>query len=162
MKTSTSIWLCLGMISSIFLWSCRDSEETAPPSFSNGTPMDALVGDLATAVNLAVRESPQFRELLRTEVVKQFDGDYDLLLFQAVSLELETSGGTRSGDAYTVKDNTQPMRRTAIRQAFNCKRQVLKLQAGFILLRNFKRGEYVFTTTFRGRNFTRVLFQHLF
>lgn len=95
-----------------FLQSC--SAELDQPEITPKTPSarldpqqyDELVGDLAVAVSNAARNSAEFRQLVKNEVLQQFDGDYDLLLSRAATLQITPVDGiaTRSSQNFTIGD----------------------------------------------------------
>ena len=62
----------------------------------------------AKALNMAIVENPDFRKLIKSELTKQFDGDYDMLMLNSLNLDLHPSETlvTKSGCAnrVTVKD----------------------------------------------------------
>lgn len=52
---------------------------------------DIRVHDFALALNRAISSNSDFRKLIKSEVLKQFDGDYDLLLSHSMELEVNPS-----------------------------------------------------------------------
>lgn len=52
---------------------------------------DAQVYELAKAINLAINNNGDFRNLIKDEVLKQFDGDYDLLMTTAFEKKVSPS-----------------------------------------------------------------------
>lgn len=104
--------LCIGL--AYALSGCVKTTETTAPETTNemqaltGEEYDKMLDDFAFAVSNAAQNSAEFRELVKTEVVKQFDGDYDLLLSQAFPMSIKPSADiatrVQAGDGFTVKD----------------------------------------------------------
>ena len=69
---------------------------------------DVKMEYFAKALNMAIVENPDFRKLIKSELTKQFDGDYDMLMLNSLNLDLHPSETlvTKSGCAnrVTVKD----------------------------------------------------------
>ena len=69
---------------------------------------DIRVHDFAVALNKAIASNEDFRKLIKKEVLKQFDGDFDLLLSHSMTLEVEPSEDMKTKNGYvgpvSVKD----------------------------------------------------------
>lgn len=111
------------LLAACALFSCTADKEDAAvrvePLPTVEYSQDLLVGDFAEALSRAVRESAEFRSLIKENVMMQFDGDYDLLLSQAADMTLANAfptNGTRSGSSVTVKtllESCYPVTRTS-------------------------------------------------
>ncbi len=92
------------------LYSCNDMKceipEQTERKYADSNVYDELVGNLALAVNKAVVNSPDFRKLVKEQVMLQFDGDYDMLLQTAAPMTITPVQGavTRSSGEFTVAD----------------------------------------------------------
>lgn len=91
--------------------SCTNEHITPSQSESDSyvdNKYDTRVMDFAEALNRAVSENSDMRKLIKQEVLKQFDGDYDLLLKDALAKSVKPSESviTKSGcsEALTVKE----------------------------------------------------------
>ena len=82
-------------ISIILLMSCsKEREIISSPieeEFLMENEYDIRVHDFALALNRAISSNSDFRKLIKSEVLKQFDGDYDLLLSHSMELEVNPS-----------------------------------------------------------------------
>lgn len=67
---------------------------------------DQLSTNLAASISRSLQQSPEFRQLIKTEALKQFDGDYDVLLSQIVDVKIPVVSGvtTRASSDFTVKE----------------------------------------------------------
>lgn len=85
------------------LSSCTSAEETYAPEKPAGEAVDSnyddLARNLALAVSRSAQSSPEFRKIVKEGVLKQFDGDYDLLLSQAASLPMAPVEGVATRSA---------------------------------------------------------------
>lgn len=94
------------------IWSCNDISPDITLDISDvqvyETEYDVQVQELAQVVNLAIRNSTSFRNLIKEEVLKQFDGDYDLLVTTALDKRVEAPEDmvTKSdcGDVVSVRE----------------------------------------------------------
>lgn len=79
----------------------EDGSETDDIKSTVTDNYDYYAENLGMAVHKAIADSPQARQLIKDEVMKQFDGDYDLLLSNAVSLQVDGDAMTRSAGTVT-------------------------------------------------------------
>lgn len=79
----------------------EDGNETDDIKSTVTDSYDYYAENLGMAVHKAIADSPQARQLIKEEVMKKFDGDYDLLLSNAVSLQVDGDAMTRSSGTVT-------------------------------------------------------------
>lgn len=79
----------------------EDGSETDDIKSTVTDNYDYYAENLGMAVHKAIADSPQARQLIKDEVMKKFDGDYDLLLSNAVSIQLDGDAMTRSAGTVT-------------------------------------------------------------
>lgn len=87
-------------------------DENIPAHLSNDIRIEQeyvlKVTDFAKALNKAIVENTDFRKLLKSEVIKQIDGDYDLLVSNSLNMNVNPSSlfVTKSScaDTITVKE----------------------------------------------------------
>lgn len=91
--------------------SCSEIEQISVPQFTEEftNEYDMRAYDFAVALNKAISENEDLRNFIKNEVVKQFDGDYDLLLSHAFNQNVRPSDifVTKSGlidDEISVKE----------------------------------------------------------
>lgn len=99
-------------VSTILLMSCTKEREnlSSQNEVTNHieNEYDIRVHDFAIALNKAIASNSDFRKLIKSEVLKQFDGDYDLLLSHSMKLEVNPSNDvitkTANPDPISVKE----------------------------------------------------------
>lgn len=55
------------------------------------TEYNTMMKSIAIAVSETMNESPEFRQLLKTEALKMFDGDYDILISKISNMEVSSN-----------------------------------------------------------------------
>lgn len=97
-----------------FLFACNKNDENdltynrntdSKELLTRSLDYDQTVKNLAVAVSEAMISSIEFRNLIKSDALKQFDGDYDVLLSNMVAIQIpsDENGVTRSYD-FTVGD----------------------------------------------------------
>ena len=73
----------------------------------NGYNLD--MKDFSLAVTSAIKDNKSFRNLIKEEALKMFDGDYDVLLSNIVNYSIEMAGSSvkSAGESYCVRDLLQ-------------------------------------------------------
>lgn len=92
--------------------SCEKVHEEIPTNgntvISERTEYDIQMKDFAKAVHLAIVNNSDLRELISSEALKQFDGDYDVLVTTISSQKVRVDDATlktkAGSDGMTVKD----------------------------------------------------------
>ena len=96
----TSLAILLSIIS------CTNSilDDVQPQDYLVKDTYDLQTQELAKVINLAINNNPAFRNLIKDEVLKQFDGDYDLLMTTAFEKKISPSEDiiTKSGNSESI------------------------------------------------------------
>jgi hypothetical protein len=84
-----------------------DSRNTEVLFEKNGYNLD--MQDFSLAVTSAIKDNKSFRNLIKEEALKMFDGDYDVLLSNIVNYSIETAESSvkSAGESYCVRDLLQ-------------------------------------------------------
>lgn len=90
----------LGLIGSIALYSCEKNETVLDNKISSSSleqclinnPKNKPIVELTQIISSSLNEK-SVRTFLKNEAIKQFDGDFDILLSKALNEKLETSKG---------------------------------------------------------------------
>ncbi len=88
-KLNRALLLSLGMSVLIILsFSCQKPETAIPEVKTDPETYNMNVTNLALAVSRALASSDEFRQIVKHEALKQFDGDYDILFTNIVDRKL--------------------------------------------------------------------------
>ncbi len=102
------LFVTVTILLSIFSCTKVEQETILPQDTMIENVYDAQVYDLAKAINLAINNNSDFRNLIKDEVLKQFDGDYDLLMTTAFEKKVSPSQDiltkSSSSESISVKE----------------------------------------------------------
>lgn len=106
--------IIISNVAMVFLLFCLIScakDENIPSHLSKDIHIEqeyvVEVTDFVKALNKAIVENTDFRKLLKTEILKQIDGDYDLLVSQSLNMNVNPSSSfiTKSSCADVISVN---------------------------------------------------------
>jgi hypothetical protein len=111
-KIKDYIFIVLVFCSFHILTSCERVEQKSSPSITtegmfqkNEYNLD--MQNFSLAVASAIREDDNFRNMVREEAVKMFDGDYDILMSDFTRMKITTANQVSKSGAFTVGDLLQ-------------------------------------------------------
>lgn len=103
--------LCAFIITALFSCTKKEAEVINDNQVNNletfnDTEYNEMMKSIAVAVSETMVESSEFRHLLKTEALKMFDGDYDILLTKISNVEISRNDGNLkdSDEKIKVKD----------------------------------------------------------